>query len=193
MPSGEVLRDLIQTTASINPGNSGGPLLNINGDLIGINVALREGAQGIAFALSADSVQQVLSRHLNAAKMAGVSHGLTCSETTLEPDGAQRQRVVVEDVSGAAAEVGLQRGDALLHVGARPVANRFDVERAFWDCKPGEKISVTAVRKGQEVSVAVTLAPVITTERFVARAPEPRPVVPATSRISHFGPPHIRR
>ncbi|HZT81701.1 MAG TPA: trypsin-like peptidase domain-containing protein, partial [Gemmataceae bacterium] len=60
MPNNEVLRDLIQTNASINPGNSGGPLLNINGELIGINVAIREGAQGIAFALSADQVQQVL-------------------------------------------------------------------------------------------------------------------------------------
>ena len=64
MPEGEVLGNLIQTNASINPGNSGGPLLNINGELIGINVALREGAQGIAFALNADTVQQVLSKHL---------------------------------------------------------------------------------------------------------------------------------
>ena len=66
MPNGEVLRNLIQTNASINPGNSGGPLLNINGELIGINVAIREGAQGIAFALSADDVQQALSKHLSS-------------------------------------------------------------------------------------------------------------------------------
>ena len=58
---GRTLTDLIQTTASINPGNSGGPLLNINGELIGINSAMREDAQGIAFALNADMVQQVLA------------------------------------------------------------------------------------------------------------------------------------
>ena len=76
MPGGVVLRHLIQTLASINPGNSGGPLLNINGELIGINAAIRDGAQGISFALTADQVQRVLSRHLSAAKIAGLRHGL---------------------------------------------------------------------------------------------------------------------
>lgn len=192
MPTGEVLRDLIQTTASINPGNSGGPLLNINGELIGINVALREGAQGIAFALSADTVQQVLSRHLTSAKVAGVNHGLTCSEATVEPDGPQRQRVVVEVASGSAADVGLQRGDALIHVGNRSVSNRFDVERAFWNCKPGEKVTVTAVREGKEVLVAVTLAPVATTERVTSHTPErTRETATPTWTVS-FGPPHSK-
>ena len=80
MPGGEVLRDLIQTTASINPGNSGGPLLIVNGELIGINVAFREGAQGIAFALNADAVQSVLSKHLSAGRVARLAHGLACRE-----------------------------------------------------------------------------------------------------------------
>src|SRR5205085_444380 len=70
MPSGATLKELIQTNASLNPGNSGGPLLNVNGELIGINVALREGAQGIAFALNADVVQKLLAQHLSAAKVA---------------------------------------------------------------------------------------------------------------------------
>jgi serine protease Do len=64
MPTGDTITGLIQTDASINPGNSGGPLLNIDGELIGINVALREGAQGIAFAINADMVSEVLSRHV---------------------------------------------------------------------------------------------------------------------------------
>ena len=73
MQSGGVLTNLIQTTASINPGNSGGPLMNINGELIGINSAMRADAQGIAFALNADMVQQVLSQQLSAGRMAHVS------------------------------------------------------------------------------------------------------------------------
>src|SRR5439155_10636606 len=81
LPTGEELSNLIQTDASINPGNSGGPLLNINGELIGINVALREGAQGIAFALNVDTLKQVLSRHLSAVKVAGIKHGPMSSES----------------------------------------------------------------------------------------------------------------
>ena len=64
IPTGDVLTGLIQTDASINPGNSGGALLNINGELIGINVALRDRARGIAFALNASTVKTVLQKHL---------------------------------------------------------------------------------------------------------------------------------
>jgi S1-C subfamily serine protease len=64
MPTGEVLGDLIQTDAAINPGNSGGPLINTAGRLVGINVALRDGAQGIAFAIHVNSVRGFVARHL---------------------------------------------------------------------------------------------------------------------------------
>jgi serine protease Do len=157
MPSGEMLRDLIQVTASINPGNSGGPLLNINGELIGINVALREGAQGIAFALNADSVQQVLAGHLSAAKISGVHHGLSCTETTVAEDGPNRQRVVVEEATHAAAAAGVQRGDEVVRIGDRAVCNRLDVERAVWDRKAGEKVAVTVRRDGKEIALAIPL------------------------------------
>jgi serine protease Do len=159
MPGGAVLTNLIQTDASINPGNSGGPLLNINGELIGINVALREGAQGIAFAINVDTVKKFLSRHLSAEKVAGVRHGLTCSESVAE-EGAQRQRVVVDAVAvqTPAAEVGLQHGDEIVRVAGQTVANRFDVERALWDHKPGDKVVLAVVRHGKPVTVDLTLA-----------------------------------
>src|SRR5215471_110613 len=94
MPGGVTLTDLIQTTASINPGNSGGPLLNINGELIGINVALRQDAQGIAFATNANTVQQVLNTHLSARKVAGICHGLSCRER-VGTEAESRQRLIV--------------------------------------------------------------------------------------------------
>jgi len=157
MPSGDTLTGIIQITASINPGNSGGPLLNINGELIGINVAMREGAQGIAFALNADMVQKVLSRHLSALKMSGLSHGLACRELVVE-EGQERQQVLVNDVTGPAAEAGLKRGDALVQVAGRAVANRFDVERALWDVQPGEKVMVTVLRGGEKMKVPMVLS-----------------------------------
>lgn len=151
MPSGDVLAGLIQTNASINPGNSGGPLLNINGELIGINTALREGAQGIAFAINTGTVKQVLTKHLSAVRVAGVSHGLQCQEKVVGETGP-RQRLVA---AAAAAEV--KTGDEILTVAGWEVANSFDIERAFWDKKPGEKVAVKVLRQGQELTVQLTL------------------------------------
>jgi serine protease Do len=160
MPTGEELTNLIQTDASINPGNSGGPLLNINGELIGINVAVRDGAQGIAFAINADTVKQVLTRHLSSLKVSGVQHGLTCTEN-LVLEGPQRQHVVVEAVATATpgAAAGLQPGDEILCVADRTVANRFDVERALWDRKTGERLALTVLRQGRRMTVDLTLTP----------------------------------
>lgn len=154
MPDGEALSGLIQHSASINPGNSGGPLLNINGELIGINVALREGAQGIAFALNTGTVEALLSRHLNAQRVAGVDHGLRCTGQVVAETG-DRQRVVITDATRAAAP--LQRGDVIRAVGTRTVANAFDVERALWDKRPGQHVELHVVRGGRELTVTLTL------------------------------------
>jgi serine protease Do len=166
MPTGEVLSNLIQTNAGINPGNSGGPLLNINGELIGINVALREGAQGIAFAINVDTVKQVLSQQLSAGKVAGIQHGMTCSENTL-PEGSQRQRVVVAAVAEQtpAAAAGLTAGDQILRVAGQSVVNRFDVERALWDHKPGEQVAVMVLRQNKEMKVDLKLTAAMTPDR----------------------------
>jgi serine protease Do len=193
MPNNEVLRDLIQTNASINPGNSGGPLLNVNGELIGINVAIREGAQGIAFALNADQVQQALSKHLSSVKVAGVSHGLSVAERTLDEDGPRRQEVVVQGATGAAASAGLRRGDAVLRVGDRSVFNRLDIERAVWDCKAGQQVSVCVVRDGKEVSLPLTLEKAAEPAQVLSKTSEatrPAPATaPATTGASRLGPP----
>jgi len=160
MPEGETLTHLIQTSASINPGNSGGPLLNVNGELIGINVAVRQEAQGIAFALNSDMVQQVLSRALSAGKMAQVLHGLTCHEVVKDEDGADRVQVVLDEVASKspAAAAGLGKGDVLVQVAGAKVMNRFDVERALWDSKAGDAVEVTVLRGGHATTATLTLA-----------------------------------
>ena len=112
--------------------------------MIGINSAVRQDAQGIAFALNADMVQQVLAEHLSAGKVAHVCHGLTCHEVVTGEDGADRVQVVVDAVAAKspAAEAGLKKGDVLRTIDGRTVTNRFDVERAFWDCSCGAKVDV---------------------------------------------------
>lgn len=169
LPTGEELSNLIQTDASINPGNSGGPLLNINGELIGINVALREGAQNIAFALNADTVQRVLSKHLSARKVSQLGHGLSVKEVVKGVEG-RRQQVVVEDVrpKSPAAAAGVKPGDVVVKVGKRPVTNRFDLERALWGVKPGDCVEAAIVREGKDTRVEIRFAGPVETERVAS-------------------------
>jgi serine protease Do len=171
MPTGDVLSGLFQTDASINPGNSGGPLLNINGELIGINAALREGAQGIAFAINADTVKQMLSKHLSAVKVAGVKPGLACKESVF-PEGKQRQRVVVAGVGKGtpAAHAGIQPGDEIIKVGSQTVTNRFDLERALWNNRPGEKVDLKVLRDGKLMNVALRLSGTENVQRVTTRS-----------------------
>jgi serine protease Do len=145
--------DLIQTDASINPGNSGGPLLNINGEVIGINVAVRAGAQGIGFAIPIDRVLDIVSRLMSAERLDQTWHGLV-----VRCDG--RQGAVVEAVHrrSPAESVGVKAGDRITRIGEIPVARQLDVERAMIGHKPGESIPVTMVRSGGEEQVDLPLA-----------------------------------
>lgn len=154
MPSGDTLTDLIQHDASINPGNSGGPLLNINAEMIGINVALRDGANGIGFAINAGKVKGVLEKHMKAAKLAGVDHGLVCKEDVVAETGP-RHKVIVEACYVERSP--LTKGDQIIAVGAKNVVNSFDIERALWDKKPGEQVDVRVVREGREMTLTLTL------------------------------------
>jgi serine protease Do len=158
MPAGAKLTNMIQISAAINPGNSGGALLNINGELIGINSAIRGDAQGLAFAINSDQVQAVLARHLSAAKVSKVDHGMKIREEVL-PHGRDRQRVVIEGVAehSPASDAGLRAGDVVVKLGDRPVGNRFDVERALWNYQPGQSIQAVVSRGGNESRVNIKL------------------------------------
>jgi serine protease Do len=153
-------KSLIQTDASINPGNSGGPLLNVNGELVGVNVAIRAGAQGIGFAIPVDTMIRVVGDMLHARRRANAYDGLSFRDQ-LDPgdDGLVRKVVVTaNDAGGPAGTAGLKKGDEILQMGDVKIACSFDVERALLDRRAGEIIPVTIRRKGHEEQLKLALA-----------------------------------
>ena len=149
-------RDLIQTDASINPGNSGGPLLNIDGEMIGINVAVRAGAQGIGFAIPVDMAMSVAANLMSAQRIGNTWHGIVSKAES----AASTQQVVVDqiDEESPAAKCGLKPGDVITAVGDSPVVRALDLERAMLGHKPGEEVALTVHRNNQPVQVSLVLA-----------------------------------
>ncbi len=150
--------DLIQTDASINPGNSGGPLLNIEGRMIGVNVAVRAGAQGIGFAIPVDTSIAVTGRLLAEATDGEAWHGIRLAERA----GPLGEGVVVEAVEDGspAAEAGLQPGDLITGMADTEVLRPLDFYRALLERKPGERLEVAARRAGDPVAASLVLADV---------------------------------
>jgi serine protease Do len=153
----QVYRNLIQTDAGINPGNSGGPLVNIDGELIGINVATRAGAQGIGFALPIDDVKRVAAEMLSTRRLAGTWHGLVAGERL---DGDARRVLVAEVQPGSPAEAtGVRPGDQVVRLGEWPVTTPLDIERALLDARPGQPVDLVVNRQGREQRLTLEVQP----------------------------------
>lgn len=151
-------KSLIQTSAGINPGNSGGPLLNVHGELIGVNVAIRAGAQNIAFALPIDNVLKTVAEMLSS-KRRGQSHGLTVRDVVDASSNPIKRTAVVERIEpGTAAEsLGLKPGDVIEKLGDVNVLCSLDVERAFLEQTSGAKVAIAAKRDREELKGEVAL------------------------------------
>lgn len=148
--------DLIQTDASINPGNSGGPLLNVDGEMIGVNVAVRAGAQGIGFAIPVDKALAVAADLLAAHSTHRGWHGL---DLAADAAGAG-QGVSVRSIAdqSPAEEAGLRPGDVVTSVGDLKVVRALDFHRAILGLDVGERISVLVRRGDETLELSLELA-----------------------------------
>jgi serine protease Do len=139
-------KNLIQIDAAINPGNSGGPLLNQDGEVIGINVAIRAGAQKIGFAIPIDDARVIIARLLNIERLNSHYHGLEVAD---RKQGAERKLVVRSAQAGSpAAQAGLQPGDVVVKAGPVNVIDGADFERALLGRNVGEKVEIIVDRSG---------------------------------------------
>jgi len=149
-------KSLIQTQTPINPGNSGGPLFNKLGEVVGVNVAIRAGAQNIAFAIPVDTMIAKAADMLGGSRRASVRAGLVIADQydRAGEDGPLHRWLTVERVDGgAAAAAGLKAEDVIEKVGDLPVTSSLDFERGMLDRTAGEKVRLTVRRGAERVSV----------------------------------------
>lgn len=156
--------DAIQISTEINPGNSGGPLINVNGQMIGINAAIRQGAQGIAFAIPVDQVIDVAAKLVTEIADKNIYLGARVYQKDTEKQTTGRlsereSRVIVESVdsNSPAAKAGLQKGDIITAVGATNITNKLDFYRALLDSKSRDDLVFNVSRNDESVDVAVSM------------------------------------
>jgi len=144
-----VYKGLIQTDASINPGNSGGPLLNIVGDLIGINTAIRGDAQNIGFAIPVDRLHDLLPGMLDVERLRRVELGAKFGPT-VEEGKTRGVRVARVDHGGPTEKAGLKAGDLVTAVNAQPTRNFMDAFIALEKAPLGKSVDLTVLRDGDK-------------------------------------------
>jgi serine protease Do len=146
---------LIQTDAPINPGNSGGPLLNIRGELIGINTAIRADAQNIGFAISADTVADQFASLMDFERINRVVFGASVAQKR-DKNGVVLKVTDVRANTPAAAV--LKTGDVIVSLDGKPVAQIPDFVCGMTGAKADDKISLTVSRGGKRIKRSLKLA-----------------------------------
>ncbi|PYI57426.1 S1C family serine protease [Paenibacillus flagellatus] len=154
---------LLQTDASINPGNSGGPLLNLNGQVIGINTAVSAQAQGIGFAIPTSTVTSVLENLKNNVKIPLPYIGVNIQDVPeelvkdLKLDNAEGT-VVASVVQGSpASKADLQPYDVITEVNGEKIKDTEAFRDKIKSMKVGDKVTLTVVRNGSKVTTAVII------------------------------------
>jgi serine protease Do len=182
----------IQTDVAINPGNSGGPLINMRGEVVGINSQIYSrsgGFMGISFAIPMDEAMRVSDQLRASGRVSRGRIGVQIAPVTKEVAESiglgKAQGVLVRGVEeGSPAEkAGIEAGDIITRFDGKPIEKPADLPRAVGNTKPGSQVALTVFRRGATKDLKVTVAE-IEPEKVAAAAPEKKA---PTAKIAHLG------
>lgn len=166
----EMLENVIQTDAGINPGNSGGPLLDLSGNVIGVNVAVAQGSENIGFSLPSNLVRSIVAsvqkhgeiivpyigvRYVVLDEGLALSEGLTVTNGVLIVSGDAGEPAVIPD--SPASHAGLQRGDVITHFNGKPINQENSFARLIREAGVGSETTLSVVRGDETLTIVVVL------------------------------------
>lgn len=159
------MEDLIQTDASINPGNSGGPLVNMRGEVVGINTIKVTSAEGIGFAIPINVAKPVIEHFIREGSFVTPYIGIVGFDREMaryfKQDQNIQEGVYVVDIDerGPAYKAGVRVDDIITRVGNRKVTKMLDLRSAIYSYKVGDRVSMEIIRGGKRRTVTMVLQP----------------------------------
>nr|WP_319493548.1 Do family serine endopeptidase [uncultured Desulfobacter sp.] len=155
--------DYIQTDASINPGNSGGPLLNMDGEVVGINTAIIKSGQGIGFAIPSDLATSVIDQLKDSKRVSRGWLGVSIQDVSkemseyynLDPEEGVYVAKAYED--NPAYEAGIRQGDVIVSVGGVKIGSSRELTLTIANLRVGSKVNVDVIRQGENKTFTVKL------------------------------------
>jgi serine protease Do len=182
----------IQTDVAINPGNSGGPLINMRGEVVGINSQIYSrsgGFMGISFAIPMDEAMRVSEQLRSSGRVSRGRIGVQIAPVTKDVAESiglgKAQGVLVRGIEegSPADKAGIEAGDIITRFDGKAIEKPADLPRAVGNTKPGSQVSISIFRRGSVKDMSITVAE-IEAEKVVASAPEKK--VPAAN-AQHWG------
>jgi S1-C subfamily serine protease len=161
--SGRLIDDVIQTDAALNPGNSGGPLVSSRGEVVGINTAVIMGAQGICFAVAANTASFVLGELVRHGRVRRAFIGISAQQTTIPPrrrraaglDQDSAVTVGTVEAGSAADRAGLKAGDIVLALDGQTITGADDLIRALTGERIGRSVAFDVLRMTERLTISL--------------------------------------